>query len=80
MELSISKKEDLSKLEGWTIKGATFQADGSDPSIALRVEHPLAGCPVLLTIIGAVSFGRSGNIMIVNSVINFKTQDIKESQ
>ncbi len=77
MELSITKSEELSKLEGWTIKAASFQPNGADPSIALKLEHIAAQCPVLLTITGTVTFGRSGNIMIVNSMINFKTQDLK---
>ncbi len=74
-QLIINKPEDLAKLIGWTIDGVQV-AVGSNPVITLQIHHLAAEYPVKLHITGDVSFGRSGNVMIVNSIFTLKTEDV----
>jgi len=75
-ELVIKKIEDLKKLEGWTISAVEMQA-GNNPILTLTLKHHVASCPVKLHVIGDVNFGRSGNIMIVNPALTFKTENVE---
>ena len=79
MELIINKLEDLEKLKGWTIKEASFSlaAGGVDPVISFKLEHPAAECPVLFAVKAFPTFGRSGNIALVNASFNLHTEDVR---
>jgi copper homeostasis protein CutC len=74
-ELVIQSAEDLKKLQGWQIEAATYSVEGVDPSVRLKITHPAASCPVMVIIRPQVSFGRSGNIFLVNQALTIQTQD-----
>lgn len=76
MELNLNKPEDLAKLEGWTIKGIQHGLAGSDPMLVFRLEHLAAGRPIKLIVSAAVNFGRSGNILLANTALTLRTEDI----
>jgi hypothetical protein len=76
VEVELKTPEDIKKLEGWTITGAHLQREGPDPQLVLQMSHPLAGTPIQVAITPVITFGRNGNIMIANTALNLKTQDI----
>ena len=79
MELVINKVEDIAKLEGWTIKGAAIQVTaGVDPVINFTLAHPAAEHDISLAVIATVSFGRSGNVMVVNALLAVHSEDVGE--
>jgi len=76
-ELNIKSVQDLSKLNGCRIENAQFSVNGVDPVITLDVSHPaLIGKIARISFIGTVSFGRSGNVFLVNTGITIHTEDI----
>ncbi len=76
MELSIKSPIDLQKIEGWTIQKVEL-LPGADAGFRIEITHPVAACPVNLIIMSGVQFGRSGNIVLCNGTLIFKTEDIK---
>lgn len=75
MELIINKFEDLNKLTGWMIDGVGITI-GANPVLTFQMHHPAAACPIKVHIIGDVSFGRSGNVFIINPTFQLKTEDV----
>ncbi len=77
MELVLTKIEDLEKLKGWRIDGATLERQDVAPVLVLQMSHLAAECPVCLKIKPVVSFGRSGNVMLVTESLSLHIEDVK---
>lgn len=76
-EVNLIKTEDFQKFIGWTVKECQVITNGADPGLLLQLSHPAAECPVQLRILSGVTFGRSGNIMVVNAQLHFNVEDLK---
>lgn len=76
-ELVITTKEDLAKLEGWTIREAHLEASGVDPVLVLSASHPLAAKKCLIKISPMIKFGRTGNVMVADGLLTIHVEDIE---
>ena len=78
-ELVIKNLEDLKKLSGWTIEKAGKVANATPAcTIGLLLSHPAAERKVVLKFWPTVTFGRAGNIMLVNESLKIEVLDTDE--
>lgn len=76
-ELIITKGEDLAKLIGWTIEGIEVKT-GPDACIILQMKHPSRlEWPIKVSIASGANVGRSGSVLICNTTLTVKVEDVK---
>jgi len=75
-ELTLRSKEDVKKLEGWTIKAVSIR-EGLGVGCRLTITHPLAGCPVELSFFPRIQFGKGVNdTMQVTPALTLEVKDV----
>ena len=73
--MEIKCVEDLRKLVGWHIKDIAIITDSSDPIVKLTLSQIAADFLLQVEIKPVVTFGRSGNVFLVNASLNVKAEE-----
>ncbi len=74
-QATLKQVDDLGKLKSFRIEDISLMV-GPDAVVTLTLSHPAAEKQLRLKINSGVSFGRSGNVMVLNSTLTFGTEDI----
>jgi len=77
-QIAFNNGGDLKKLIGCLIEDVRTEITNGDPALVLKLSNPGAEKDIGLRVISGVTFGRSGNVMLVNGSLTFHPFDIEK--